>query len=253
LRTEEVKNNVQQSISQKNEEGAQKLNELLNRSKGTNVYEELKSILQEISKYEGEKFYVAHQNEINEERNKLGGLDENKFRNDVVKELEGKLAANGIDESKLSEEQRSKVNKLKNGEYTDINKINEVVNEISESANKEGTKSRLNELLAKAESLVKGTIKGSIDSLKKQAKEVQEGLYSFVYDTNSYKKDVYQSNQEKITSALKELENHSFNNTNQPEKSGFFRPEVIVPVSLLVVLAVAAIVIVRRKKQAKVK
>ena len=255
LRTEEVKNNVKQGISQKNEEGSQKLSELLSRAKNTNDYEELKGILQDISKYEGEEFYIARQDEVKEARNKLGSLNESKFRNDVVKELQDKLAANGIDESKLSEEERKKINQLKSGEITDVNKISEAVNELSESANKEGTKSRLNELLAKAEALVKGTIKGSADYLKKQAKEVQEGLYSFVYGTNSYEKDAYQSNQEKITSALNKLENRSFCNTNQPDKSGFFRPEVIIPVSLAAValIGITAAVIIRKRKQIKLK
>ena len=255
LRTEEIKNNVQQAISQKNEEGSQKLSELLSRAKNTNDYEELKGILQDISKYEGEEFYIARQDEVKEARNKLGSLNESKFRNDVVKELQDKLAANGIDESKLSEEERKKINQLKSGEITDVNKISEAVNELSESANKEGTKSRLNELLAKAEALVKGTIKGSADYLKKQAKEVQEGLYSFVYGTNSYEKDAYQSNQEKITSALNKLENRSFRNTNQSDKSGFFRPEVIIPVSLAAValIGITAAVIIRKRKQIKLK
>ena len=255
LRTEEVKNNVQQGISQKNEKGAQKLSELLSRAKNTNDYEELKGILQDISKYEGEEFYIARQDEVKEARNKLGSLNESKFRNDAFKEIQDRLTANGIDESKLSEEERKKVNQLKNGEFADINKVNEVVNELSESANKKGTMNRLNGLIERAKALVEGKIKGSTDYLKKQAKEVQEGLYSFVYGTNSYQKSVYQDKQGEVKSALDKLENHSFSNDNQTEKSGFFRPEVIILVSLVAValIGIATAVIIRKRKQIKLK
>jgi len=182
-------------------------------------------------------------------------LNESKFKNDAFKEIQDRLTANGIDESKLSEEERKKVNQLKNGEFADINKVNEVVNELSESANKKGTMNRLNGLIERAKALVEGKIKGSTDYLKKQAKEVQEGLYSFVYGTNSYQKSVYQDKQGEVKSALDKLENHSFSNDNQTEKSGFFRPEVIILVSLVAValIGIATAVIIRKRKQIKLK
>jgi curved DNA-binding protein CbpA len=254
LQTEGIKNNVQQAISQKNEEGLRKLNELLIRAKVATKYEELKGILQEISKYEGEEFYITQQIKINEARNKLSSLNENKFRNDAVKELQDKLTANGVDEGKLSEEEKNKFNQLKNGEITDVNKINEAVNELSESANKEGAVNRLNELITRAKALVEGKVKGSVDYLQKQAKEVQEGLYSFVYGTNSYQKNACQDRQDDIRLALGQLENHSFHNTNQSDQSGFFRPEVVIPLAGVVILGtIVAIVLVRRKKQLGIK
>ncbi|CAG8833308.1 25084_t:CDS:10, partial [Gigaspora margarita] len=89
------------------------------------------------------------------------------------------------------------------------------------------------------------------ENLVEQQIEVESDLK---FSTNIYQQKAYQLEKPKVEKALKDLESFQ-NNTTQPTKSGFFRPEVIVPLALVIVLvaAVVTVVVIRRRKQLKLK
>ena|ERR1700722_3653323 len=102
--------------------------------------------------------------------------------------------------------------------------------------------------------MVEGVKTGTTEYLKDELKKIQKGLYGFKSSTNTYQQSVYKEKEDEVKQMLEKLENHSFQNntTQQPNKSGF-RPEIVIPlVVLAVVVITGVIVIVRRRKQAKV-
>ena len=131
---------------------------------------------------------------------------------------------------------------------------NELENKVSEKIGQKGALNTLNYWLKQAKELVENAKKYTVKHLQARIRKVKKGLYSFQSTTNVYQQSAYQSKEKDVKEMLEKLENHSQNIT-QPTKSGFFRPEVIIPVVLLVVVVIAgAVVIVRRKRnQVKVK
>jgi len=101
--------------------------------------------------------------------------------------------------------------------------------------------------------LLRKNNKVGFDQKKEQIKQEIKNAKN---NSNTYARQAYQKNESEVNKLLAELDAVSQENqTVAPTEKGFFRPEVIVPVGLLVVaVVVGAIVIVRRKrKPAKVK
>ena len=109
---------------------------LLKEAENITSYEELEAKIKEIDKYQGEQGYIDCQDQINQLKIKLGGLDEDKFREGVVKNIEDKMKSSGVKESELDEEAKNQLAQLKN--ETDINKIAELENQINKKVGQKG-------------------------------------------------------------------------------------------------------------------
>jgi hypothetical protein len=74
-------------------------------------------------------------------------------------------------------------------------------------------------------------------------------------NSNRYVQQAFQDNKNHVNNLLAELDTISQGNqTVAPNEKGFFRPEVVIPVSLsAVVLAIAVAVVIRKRKLAKAK
>jgi hypothetical protein len=151
----------------------------------------------------------------------------------------------------LDEETKNKLAKIKNGEIKEASEINEVENKVVVKIGNKQALNTLSDWLKRAKKLVEGITKGTADKLNQELQKVKKGLYSFQFSSNVYCQNAYQDKEKDIKAALNKLENYSVNNATQ--STGGLPLKVIIPVSLLAVLAVAAIVLVRRRKQAKVK
>jgi hypothetical protein len=55
--------------------------------------------------------------------------------------------------------------------------------------------------------------------------------------------------QSEAKSMLAQLENYEAGKINQPDQSGFFHPEVIIPLVGAVILAMVVVVIAKRKRR----
>jgi hypothetical protein len=102
---------------------------------------------------------------------------------------------------------------------------------------------------------VEGVKQGAKKYLQDELKRVQEGLRNFKLSTNIYQQGIYKEKENDVNQMLEKLENYSFqNNTTQQQNKSGFRPEIVIPLVLLAVVVVAGVImIVRNKKQAKVK
>ncbi|CAI2199464.1 16448_t:CDS:2, partial [Funneliformis geosporum] len=126
-----------------------------------------------------------------------------------------------VEIAKLGEKINTKLARLENGEVTSDTEVRGIEEEISEEVSQEVANVEVNNLLIQAQNL----LNGAADKLKSQLKEKNE-----------------------VEQALRKLEIGS-QNTNQPTKSGFSRPEVIIPVCLgLFMIVVVAALIIRNKK-----
>lgn len=232
---------------------ADDLNKLISESEGMNTsYEELEAKIKKIDEYQGEEAYNNRQEEINQLKIKLGGLDKDKFRQLSIQKIDDIMKNSKIKESDLTPEEKDDLAKLKN--ENDVNKINELENKVSEKIGNKGALNTLNGWLKQAKELVESAKKSTVKHLQEELEKVKKELYSFRHSTNAYQKSAYESKEKDVKEALEKLEKVSQNNAAQQPKSGFFQSKVLIPVALLaVVLAIAAVVVIRKRKQIKVK
>ncbi|CAG8644115.1 7776_t:CDS:2, partial [Scutellospora calospora] len=92
------------------------------------------------------------------------------------------------------------------------------------------------ELLSGTQAILQKSRKNITERVKKDIKIIQEQIKSFKSGANSYLTSFYQNDKSKIEKLEKDLENISTSNTTQSPKSGFFRPRVMVPLALALVL-----------------
>jgi hypothetical protein len=100
--------------------------------------------------------------------------------------------------------------------------------------------------------LLRRSNKVGFDQKKEQIKqEIKNAKNS----SNTYVRQAYEKNENEANKLLAKLDAVSQGNqTVAPNEKGFFRPEVIVPLSLsVVVLAIVATIVIRRRKLAKAK
>lgn len=241
-----------QEVAKKSQAVGHELSQLIHEAQALNSYEQLAVKIKEIDKHREEEVYKQFQEQIKQLKITLGSLDKGKYRESIVKGIKNKLDESGIKESDLDEATKNKLAKIKSGEIQDTSEIDEVENKIVAKTGEKNAENALNSWLQQAKKLLESTKSSTADYLYQELKKIKKGLYDFQYSTNIYQKKIYQTRAKDVQAMLSKLENYSVP-TKQTSSDGLFRPEIIVPVSLLTVVAVAALVIVRRKKRMKVK
>src|SRR6185437_14944419 len=108
-----------------------------------------------------------------------------------------------VEVTKLGQEIKEKLTKLKSGEFTSDTEVREIEEEVSNKISGEVANIELNNLLTQAQKITKG----SIDNLQSQLKKVREGLYGFSISSNSFQQGAYQQQKLKVEKMLKELKN----------------------------------------------
>jgi len=246
--TESIQDNIKKSRTI-----ASELGKLIRDASGLNTYAELEAKIKKIDEYQGEAEYNSWQKVINQLKIKLGKLDGGKFKQGVIQKIKDEMKNSGVEESDLDAEIKKDLAEMR--PESDINKINELGSKISEKIGQREALNSLSKFLEEARKLINGTVKGTVEELRKQVEKIKKDLYSFQSSTNSWKNTAYQGKENDVKAMLTELENYSAqNNTTQKPKSGFFRPAVIIPVGLVAVLGiVAAVVVVRKRKPVKAK
>lgn len=252
-----VESNIRKEEKERSSKVESKLKEIINKAKSQENYTELKASLEEINKNEGEEIYENRKEEVNKLKEKLANLDENKYRQDVITNINTKLN-NKESNSKVSldKEIQQKVDQVKSGEITEINAINEVENLVTESVNKKQSYNILEQLVNKVKVLkeqVAKKVKEDLQTIKKQSEDLTKKILEFKFSSNSFQQSAYLKLKEKTENSLKELKNIDFSEANWQSNSGksFFRPEVLVPTTLLGLLIVLAIVVIRARRKTK--
>jgi hypothetical protein len=237
--------NARNNLSKKKEELGSKIERLVNEAGGLiGDYEKLEAKINEIEKYQEEEAYQEYQEDVEELKTKLNELDKDKYREGVSRRVEDKLKEVGEKESGLSEEEKNDLEKIKNGSVTELNKINEVENKIVARISKKNFSNLLNNLLEEANELVKNIAKGTADKLKK----LRKGLYNFQFNSNVYCQEIFKEKETEVESALNKLATLSYPETSQGEDS-WFRPEVVIPVSLVSFLVIGIVLVIRKSRK----
>jgi hypothetical protein len=136
----------------------------------------------------------------------------------IAKVIEQKINEFKVEITKLGQEIGEKLTRLKNGEFVSDKEVRQIEEEVSNKVSGEVANIELNDLMNQAQKI----LKGSVDSLRGQVEKL-----------------------------LKDLENFSQNYTTQQPKSGFFRPEIIIPLGLIVVVFGIGIVVFKKRKSVK--
>jgi curved DNA-binding protein CbpA len=237
--------NARNDFSERNEKTSKKLQALIHEAKNLiGSREKLEAKISEIEKYQEEEVYQEYREEIEQLKTKLNELDENKYREGVARRIEDKLKEVGEKEDNLSEEEKNDLEKLKNGSVTELNEVAKIENKIVARASKNNFSNLLNNLLKEANELVENVVKGTADKLR----TLRKSLYNFRFSSNVYCQEVFRENETKIESALNKLASVSYPENSQ-EKVGWFRPEVVIPVSLVSFLVIGIVLVIRRSRK----
>jgi len=239
---EKIEIETRKEFSIKSREVGNEIQRLIHEAQGLNTYEELGPKVEEIEKYREEEVYKKYQKEIGDLKIKLNGFNESGYREGVVKRIEDKLKEFGKKEDNLDVDEKNDLAKIKAGTIKDLNEIGKIESKIITRISKKSFSDILDNLIEEANELVKNIAKGTADKLQ----SLRKGLYSFQLSSNIYCREIFETRETEVKNALNSLENISYPETAQ-EGSSLFRPEVIIPVSLISLLVVGILLLVTRK------
>ncbi|CAG8602356.1 492_t:CDS:2 [Ambispora gerdemannii] len=244
---QKLKTIIKEDIAKKDEEVSSKLTNALQGLSGKTEKERENSLVDiEKSKNEG-KISEVQKDKITEKKNELAKNDPRGYGKMMAKVINEKIKEFKVEIDKLGQATKEKLVKLQNGEFTSDIEVRQVEEKVSEKVSEEVANVELNGLLTEAQKILNGVV----NNLQSQLKKIKKDLYGIKFSTNPYQQKAYQQQESKVEKLLKNLESYS---QTQPPKSNFFRPEMVIPVSLAVILVtVVAIVVVKRKKRMKVK
>jgi len=200
--------------------------------------------LRELTRMEGEKKYQGEE-EIKRGEDELIKRNPELYRETIIAALKERMDDMKVKESDLDEETKKLINGEFNNDMTKFKTFKEkAIKEIGEA----GAKSKWTSLFNQAQALLQKAKKNVTEKIKNDIKTVQEQLKSFKSGTNTYLSRLYQSDKPKFDKLERDLSTYS-SQTGSPNKTPW---GVIIPVSLAVLAAIAAaVVIVRRRKQAR--
>ena len=243
LKDEEIeksKNEITKKINSEQEEAKNEINNSLQGIESKSPEEQEKDLEKIEKQNNGQKAYQEQKEKIDKLKDKLAENDPQKY---------GKLAAKNIAERMpaagaliLDEKTQEKLENLKNGKITDAAQVRKTEEEVISQVNLAIAMKKLNELLAEIEKLGKN----------EKAKEKGSDLFKYISDANTYHQQVYQINKSQVDKVL--AEQGFIQVSNKTDSHLFLQPKVLIPVGIVtVVLAIAALVIIRKRKQKKVK
>ena len=159
---------------------------------------------------------------------------------------------NEVELDKLSEKARKYVEDMKkiDAEIKEFNESSAFMEQVIQEIGEVGAENKWTSLFNQAQAALQKAKKNVTEKVKKDIKTIQEQLKSFKSGTNAYLSSFYQKEKPRIDKLERDLSTYSnTSQTGSPNKTPW---GVIIPVSLAVLAAIAAaVVIVRRRKQAR--
>lgn len=205
--------------------------------------EALKKQLEEVEKAKGQQSYEDNQSAIDNLKNELAKkVSSEEYRQVIVEMIEKTLTKYNIDANELDSEIKEDWEKLKNGEITDQNQVNEIEKKVAKNAGEKGSRKKLTLIFSESQQALKS---GKATEIKK----VKNKLNNFMVSTDIYEKYLFSQREAEVKALLKELENYSSQKTtNSPSK---FPWVVIVPVGMVLLIIVGAGMVIYRKRKKK--
>jgi hypothetical protein len=170
-----------------------------------------------------------------------------------VKWVEEELKVIEVSKDELEEDERN----LIEGKITDQNKAKETEKRLEEKIETKKQSQSFSQKINEWQNWLKTTAaEMAINHFQEEAKKIKKHVYSLKFSTNPFKRNAYKNNQQRVNNLFSELNAISQTQDIQippPTEKSLFRPEVVIPVSLVAVAAIFATVIIRRKKRLKAK
>ena len=236
---------IYQEIAKKEKEIHDELERLISEAQTLNDYGTLEAKIKEIDKRQGELEYESQQTVINQLKVKLANLDKDKFKQESKQRVENLIKSDeNVKKDDFNEEVQQALTELENiKEEKSVERISELESIVNEGVNEQKSKSKLEQLLQKVEKVLREGAKATVEQVQKIKKE----LHGFYHSNNKFEKLAVDSKEDKVKEAMLKLENYS--TSIQPTKPSFFRPAVIIPLSLLAVVGIGVIVMLVRNRR----
>ena len=122
--------------------------------------------------------------------------------------------------------------------------------EVNQGIQKIGWVSWVKKQLKKGEELLKKAEKEFTREVKQNLEKIRNNLWEVSISKNDYKSYAYQKSEKEVKEMLSKLENHSFQNTQNPSKTPWGKIVPVVLVGVVLIIALGAIVVrIRRRKR----
>jgi hypothetical protein len=171
-----------------------------------------------------------------------------------VKWVEEELKVIEVSKDELEEDERN----LIEGKITDQSKAKETEKRLEEKIETKKQSQSFSQKINEWQNWLKTTAaEMAINHFQEEAKKIKKHVYSLKFSTNPFKRNAYKNNQQRVNNLFSELnaisQTQDIQTPPPPTEKSLFRPEVVIPVSLVAVAAIFATVIIRRKKRLKAK
>jgi hypothetical protein len=256
VKIEDIESKVLADIEGKKEDKARssKLDDLKEKLSNDNDKQQNNKVFAEVLK-EANKNIGNQENEVKvqELKQEMREKDPEIYFETFVKWVEEELKVIEVSKDELEEDERN----LIEGKITDQNKAKETEKRLEEKIETKKQSQSFSQKINEWQNWLKTTaVEMAINHFQEQAKIIKKHVYSLKSSTNPFKRNAYEANKQRVNNLFSELNAISRTldiQTVPPTKKNLFRPEVMVPVSLVAVLAIAFAVIIRRKKRIKAK
>jgi hypothetical protein len=166
-----------------------------------------------------------------------------------------KIEERKLEDSNFKLEYTEEQKEFLKGKVADPIQKEQISSQIETKINVEKKSRGLKEFLKKVVNFVKDKVKkvfnkGEKEKVEQEAIQIIKKLESAENSSNLYERAAYEENKQQVSELRMQLNSLLQDNQQVPEKS-LFRPEVMVLVSLVAMLAVVATVMIRRKKRIK--
>ncbi|KLL04595.1 MAG: hypothetical protein MRERV_17c041 [Mycoplasmataceae bacterium RV_VA103A] len=239
------KNNMLAAIAAKAQEkqDAEEMDDKVrNNSQKTGA--ELNEALKEIADDHGKKSYEKNRDQIEADKRRAAAADAEAYRRDTaLPSLAKIMIKNEITENELDAATQTQYENLKNGEIAEPDAIIAAEKLITEKISQQGASKKLNHLLTQAKKVLKSGQKSQVETALKE-------LVAFTIADNVYWQQAYEA-QPEAKSLLSQLQNYSGQNNTQNPTPGFFRPQVLIPLFLILVLLGGIIFLIIRRRNDK--
>ncbi|CAG8805029.1 17415_t:CDS:2, partial [Racocetra persica] len=195
-----------------------------------------------------DKVYEKNRDQIKADKRRAAAADAEAYRRDTaLPSLAKIMTKNEITENELDAATQTQYENLKNGEIIEPDAIIAAEKLITEKISQQGASKKLNHLLTQAKKALKSGQKAQVETALKE-------LVAFTIADNVYWQQAYEA-QPEAKSLLSQLQNYSGQNNTQNPTPGFFRPQALIPLFLILVLlgGIIFLIIRRRQRQKKLK
>ncbi|MCE8163957.1 MAG: hypothetical protein I3274_07170 [Candidatus Moeniiplasma glomeromycotorum] len=158
-----------------------------------------------------------------------------------------------IKDNELEEKEK----KLINGEITEPNEFKEIEKNLEKKMATKKHSWNFSQKLSEWQNWLRTTaVRLTANHLEEETKKIKRQIYSLKSSANSFKRQAYQQNEQKVNQLLAELNNVSQTSnqtTNAPVEKGFWQPKVLIPATFVIVGLIILVAVIVRKNKKRIK